>query len=202
MKFSRIEDAVRAMQQGRFIIVVDDENRENEGDLVIAAEKITPMKLNYMMHTARGFVCMPMTRQRLEELKIPMMVQGNGVHHTPFTVSVDAKTTSTGVSVTERVETMKALMDPKTIHDDLIKPGHVFPLRALDEGVLARPGHTEASIDLAKIAKVYPATVICEVMKEDGQMAKLDSLFELADKKNWQIISINDLIEYRKNNHI
>ena len=200
MKFSSIEQAIKDLQRGKFIIVVDDENRENEGDLVLAAEKATPSKLNYMIQWAKGLMCVPIVGHRLDELKVPMMVSNpTDRFTTPFTVSVDAKkNTTTGVSVGDRLETIKALIDPSTKPEDLARPGHMFPLRAAENGVLERHGHTEAAVDLCKLARLYPAAVIAEIMNEDGSMAKLPELEEFAKKHDLNIVTIKDLIEYRK----
>ncbi len=200
LMFGKIEYAIKQLQRGDFIIVVDDENRENEGDLVLAAEKATPSKLNYMIQWAGGFMCVPIIGHRLDELKIPMMVENpTDKLHTPFTVTVDAKrNTTTGVSVHDRMETIKALLDQKTKPEDLGRPGHMFPLRAKENGVLEREGHTEAAVDLCKLAELYPAAVICEIMNEDGTMAKLSDLEKLAEKHKLEIYTIKDLIKHRK----
>ena len=200
LMFGKIEYAIKQLQRGDFIIVVDDENRENEGDLVLAAEKATPSKLNYMIQWAGGFMCVPIIGHRLDELKIPMMVENpTDKLHTPFTVTVDAKrNTTTGVSVHDRMETIKALLDQKTKPEDLGRPGHMFPLRAKENGVLEREGHTEAAVDLCKLAELYPAAVICEIMNEDGTMAKLGDLEKFAEKHKLEIYTIKDLIKYRK----
>ena len=172
MKFATIEEAIKDIQRGRFIIMVDDEDRENEGDIVIAAEKITPQRLNWMIKNARGILCVPVDGKRLDELQIPLMVNnGNDRFNTLFTVSVDAKKeTTTGVSVSDRIATIKKLIDKNAKPDDFARPGHVFPLRAKENGVLDRAGHTEAAVDLMKLANLYPAAVIAEIMKEDGEM--------------------------------
>jgi 3,4-dihydroxy 2-butanone 4-phosphate synthase/GTP cyclohydrolase II len=199
--FGKIEDAIKELQRGDFIVIVDDENRENEGDLVVAAEKITPSKLNYIIHWARGIMCVPIDGKRLDELEIPMMVNNaDDKFNTPFTVSVDAKrNTTTGVSVYDRLETIKALIDPSTKPEDLARPGHVFPLRAALNGVLERQGHTEAAVELCKLANLYPAAVIAEVMNDDGTMAKLDDLEKFAEKHKLSIYTIKDLIKYKSN---
>ncbi|MEA2036744.1 MAG: 3,4-dihydroxy-2-butanone-4-phosphate synthase [Nanoarchaeota archaeon] len=198
----KIEDAIKELQRGDFIIVVDDENRENEGDLVIAAEKVTPSKLNYMIKHARGIMCLPCIAHRFSELKIPLMVEDNtDKFNTPFTVSVDAKkNTTTGVSVKDRTETIKTMINPETKPEDLVRPGHVFPLMAQENGVYDRAGHTEAATDLCKLAELYPCAVIAEIMKEDGEMAKLPELEEFAKSHKLSIYSIHDLIQYRKKN--
>lgn len=200
MKFGTIEEAVKDIQRGRFIIMIDDEDRENEGDIVIAAEKITPGRLNWMIKNARGILCVPVDGKRLDELEIPLMVKNNNDRfHTPFTVSVDAKNeTTTGVSVPDRIATIKKLIDKDAKPDDFSKPGHIFPLRAKEDGVLERSGHTEAAVDLMKLAKLSPAAIIAEIMKDDGEMAKLEELMEFAEKHKIKMISIKDLVEYRK----
>ena len=200
MRFARIEDAIKDVQRGQFIIVVDDENRENEGDLVVAAEKATPSKLNYIIRNARGIMCVAITAQRLHELDIPLMVEKNTDYFgTPFAVSVDAKNgITTGVSVFDRIETIKKLIDPKAKAADFVKPGHVFPLRAKEGGVLERQGHTEAAVDLCRLAGLYPCAVIAEIMNDDGSMAKLEQLEEFADKHDLRIITIKDLIKHIK----
>lgn len=198
--FGKIQDAVKQLQRGDFIIIVDDMNRENEGDLVVAAEKITPSKLNYMIKWAKGIMCVPMEGARLEQLDIPLMVQNNtDKFNTPFTVSVDAKkNTTTGVSVFDRLETIKTLIDSKTKPEDLVRPGHVFPLKAKEKGVLERKGHTEAAVDLCKLAGLYPAAVIAEIMKDNGEMAKLADLEIFSEKHNLALYSIEDLIKHIK----
>ncbi len=198
--FGKIEDAIKELQRGDFIVIVDDENRENEGDLVLAADKVTPSRLNYMINWARGIMCVPIDCKRLDELGIGMMVDNaDDKFNTPFTVSVDAKrNTTTGVSVYDRLETIKALINPLTKPEDLARPGHVFPLRAALNGVLERQGHTEAAVELCKLGGLYPAAVIAEVMNDDGSMAKLDDLEEFAEKHKLSIYTIKDLIKYQK----
>ncbi len=198
--FGKIEDAIKQLQRGDFIIIVDDENRENEGDLVLAAEKATPSKLNYMIKWAKGIMCVPIDGKRLDELKIPLMVLNNSDRfNTPFTISVDAKkNTTTGVSVYDRLKTIKALINSVTKPEDLLRPGHVFPLRSADNGVLERQGHTEAAVELCKLANLYPAAVIAEIMKDDGSMAKLDDLELFAEKHKLSIYTIKDLVGYIK----
>ena len=171
--FSTIEAALEEIRAGQMVIVVDDENRENEGDLTIAAEKISPETINFMARHGRGLICMPMTGQRLDELQVPLMVSDNSsVHGTAFCVSIEAKEgVSTGISAGDRARTVLAAIDPRTRPSDLARPGHMFPLRARPGGVLARAGQTEAAVDLARIAGLYPAGVICEVMNDDGSMA-------------------------------
>ena len=176
--FAKIEDAIDAIRDGRMIIVVDDEDRENEGDLTIAAEKVTPEAINFMARHGRGLICMPMTEERLDELDIPLMVAQNTTQFdTAFCVSIEAKgVTSTGISAADRAATVLAAIDSKTRPADLARPGHMFPLRARNGGVLVRTGQTEAAVDLARIAGLYPAGVICEIMNEDGTMARVPEL--------------------------
>ena len=194
-----VPEAVKALQQGKMIIIVDDENRENEGDLMIAAEKVTPESVNFMTKEARGLVCVSLSEKRGDELDLPLMVHDNTSHfQTPFTVSVDAKrNTTTGISAFDRAETIKCLIHPLTRPEDLSRPGHIFPLRAKDGGVLVRTGQTEASVDLAKIANLYPAGVICEVMKEDGTMARMPDLEQFSKKFSVPIITVEEIIKYR-----
>ena len=198
--FSKIPDAIKQLQRGDFIILVDDENRENEGDIVLAAEKATPSKLNYIIQWAKGLMCLPIEAKRLDQLRIPMMVpDATDKFHTPFTVSVDAKrNTTTGMSVNDRLETIKVILNQKSKPEDLARPGHMFPLRAREDGVFDRQGHTEASVDLCKLAGLYPMAVIAEIMNDDGTMAKLPDLELFAKKHKLSIYTIKDLIEYRK----
>lgn len=195
-----IEEAIKDFREGRILIVVDDEDRENEGDFIMAAEKVTPEKINFLSKHGRGLICVPMTGDRLDELDLHSMVNENTEKlHTYFTVSVDAKkNTTTGISAFDRAETVKALIDPNTKPTDLARPGHIFPLRARDGGVLVRAGHTEAAVDMARLAGLYPAGVLCEIMDEDGRMARLPRLREIAKEFNLKIISIQSLIEYRR----
>jgi 3,4-dihydroxy 2-butanone 4-phosphate synthase/GTP cyclohydrolase II len=195
-----IEEAIEDIKAGKFVIVVDDEDRENEGDLVMAAEKVTPDAINFMAVHGRGLICMPVTGERLDELHIPMMVRDNtSKFTTAFTVSVEAKEgTSTGISAADRAQTVKTIVDPKTRPDDLLMPGHMFPLRARDGGVLVRAGQTEAAVDLARLAGLYPAGVLCEIMNEDGTMARLPQLEKMAEKWELKIVSVADLIAYRR----
>ena len=197
--FARIEDAVAAIREGRMIIVVDDEDRENEGDLTIAAEKVTPEAINFMATHGRGLICMPMTRQRLEELDLPLMVsQNTTTFDTAFCVSIEAKgVTSTGISAADRAATVLAAIDAHTRPSDLARPGHMFPLRARDGGVLVRAGQTEAAVDLARIAGLYPAGVICEIMNPDGTMARVPELTKFARKHKLLMVTVADLIQYR-----
>ncbi|MGN0225846.1 MAG: bifunctional 3,4-dihydroxy-2-butanone-4-phosphate synthase/GTP cyclohydrolase II [Prevotella sp.] len=198
-KVSSIEDAVEDFKNGEFVIVVDDEDRENEGDLIIAAEKITPEKVNFMLHNARGVLCAPITLSRCEELDLPHQVADNtSMLGTPFTVTIDKlEGCSTGVSAHDRAETIKALADPASKPSTFGRPGHVNPLYAQDNGVLRRSGHTEAAVDLCKLARLYPAGALMEIMNEDGTMARMPELKILAQKWGLKIITIKDLIEYR-----
>jgi 3,4-dihydroxy 2-butanone 4-phosphate synthase/GTP cyclohydrolase II len=199
MPFASIEDAAADIRDGRMIIIVDDEDRENEGDLVCAAEKITPEIINFMATHARGLVCMPLTEERCDELHLTMQVADNtSFLGTAFTVSIEArKGVTTGISASDRATTILTAVDPKTRPQDLARPGHVFPLRARTGGVLMRPGQTEASVDMARIAGLYPAGVICEIMNQDGTMARLPELEEFARKHNLKIVSVADLVRYR-----
>jgi 3,4-dihydroxy 2-butanone 4-phosphate synthase/GTP cyclohydrolase II len=200
MGLSSIKEAVKDIKEGRFVIIVDDEDRENEGDLALAAEKVSPQAINFMTKYGRGLVCLPVVGEQLDRLRLPLMVDENTCKFgTAFTVSVDAKQgTTTGISAADRAQTVKAVIDPATQPDDLVRPGHIFPLRAREGGVLVRAGQTEAIVDLAKLAGLYPAGVICEIMNEDGTMARLPQLEELADKFDIKIISVADLIAYRR----
>ena len=200
--FSSIEEAVRAIQDGRMIIVVDDEDRENEGDLTIAADKVTPEAINFMARYGRGLICLPMTGERLDELDIPMMVTKNtSKFETAFAVAIEAKQdTSTGISASDRAATVRAAVDPTTKPSDLARPGHMFPLRARGGGVLVRAGQTEAAVDLARLAGLYPAGVICEIMNDDGTMARVKELRKVAEKHDLVMITIADLIKYRMRN--
>jgi len=199
-RFNTIEEAIEDIRNGRIIIVVDDEDRENEGDFVMAAEKVTPEAINFMAREGRGLICVSLLPERLEELNLPLMTDNITARHgTAFTVSVDAKEgVTTGISAFDRARTIKVLIDPETRPEDLARPGHIFPLRAKKGGVLRRAGHTEASCDLARLAGLYPAGVLCEIMDEDGTMARLPRLFEIARKFNLKIITVKDLIEYRQ----
>ncbi len=197
---ARIEDALKDIKKGKPIIVVDDESRENEGDFIVAAEKITPKIINFMAQQGRGLICATLPSQRLQELDIPIMVDEiTALHGTQFTVSVDAKKgTTTGSSAFDRAKTVKVLVDKKTEPGDLARPGHIFPLRSVEGGVLRRAGHTEASVDLARIAGFSPAGVLCEILDDDGHMARLPALRRIARKYRLKIISIQDLIQYRQ----
>ncbi|WP_090336606.1 3,4-dihydroxy-2-butanone-4-phosphate synthase [Flagellimonas taeanensis] len=195
-----IEEAIEDIRQGKVIIVVDDENRENEGDFIAAAEKVTPEMINFMAMHGRGLICAPLTESRCEELQLNMMVQNNTVlHQTQFTVSVDllGHGCTTGISVHDRAKTIKALVDKDTKPHELGKPGHIFPLRAKNGGVLRRTGHTEAAIDFARLAGLEPAGILVEILNEDGTMARLPELMKVAKKFDLKIVSIEDLIAYR-----
>jgi len=201
MKFSSIEEAVSDIQKGKVVIIVDDEDRENEGDLMIAAEKITPDGINFMATYGRGLICLAMTGQRLDDLNIPLMVSdtsNTSPHGTAFCVSIEARRgVSTGISAFDRAHTVLTAIDSQTRPADLSRPGHIFPLRARDGGVLVRAGQTEASVDLANIAGLFPAGVICEIMKEDGSMARVPDLIEFSELHNIKMITVADLIRYR-----
>lgn len=195
-----IEEAIEEIRKGNFIIVVDDEDRENEGDLIIAAECITPEKVNFLETYARGLICAPVTKERAEELELPLMVTNNtSVHATPFTVSIDLLThgCTTGISAYDRAQTILALTRAETAPEDFGRPGHIFPLRAVSRGVLRRAGHTEATIDFARLAGLYPAGALAEIKNEDGSMARLPELMEMAKKFDLKIVSVADLIKYR-----
>ncbi|HSF16802.1 MAG TPA: bifunctional 3,4-dihydroxy-2-butanone-4-phosphate synthase/GTP cyclohydrolase II [Vicinamibacteria bacterium] len=200
--FASIEAAIEDIRQGRIVIVVDDEDRENEGDLTIAAEKVSPEAINFMARHGRGLICMPMTGERLDELRIPLMVAENtSSYGTAFCVSVEAKAgVSTGISAGDRARTVLAAIDPATSPSDLVRPGHMFPLRARPGGVLQRAGQTEAAVDLARIAGLYPAGVICEVMNEDGSMARVPDLQRFSKRHDLKMITVADLIRYRLRN--
>ena len=200
MALATIPEAVEDIEAGKFLIVVDDEGRENEGDLLIAAEKVTPEAINFMARYGRGLICIAMTGERLDELGIPMMVHDNtSKFASPFTVSVEAKhNVTTGISAYDRAVTVKALIEPATRPEDISRPGHMFPLRAREGGVLVRAGHTEAVVDLAKIAELYPAGVICEIMSEDGTMARLAELELMAAEHGIKIVSVAQIIAYRR----
>lgn len=200
MLFGSIKEAIEDIKQGRMVIVCDDENRENEGDFVVAAEKITPEDINFMAKYGRGLICMPCLGERLDELEIPAMIANNtNAHETAFTVSIGAKNKiSTGISASDRAATILAVVDPDTKPSDISMPGHIFPLRAKKGGVLERTGHTEAAVDLAELAGLFPAGVICEIMNEDGTMARLPQLEKVAQRFNLKIITVADLIKYRR----
>jgi 3,4-dihydroxy 2-butanone 4-phosphate synthase / GTP cyclohydrolase II len=200
IKLNTIEEAVEALRDGKLVIVVDDEDRENEGDFIAAAEKITPEMVNFMATEGRGLICVPLTEERCEELDLGMMVGINtSLHETPFTVSVDAvgEDVSTGISAHDRAYTIRKLANPATQPNELGRPGHIFPLRARSRGVLRRAGHTEAAVDLARLAGLEPAGVLVEIMNHDGTMARLPELFEIAQKFELKLVSIADLIAYK-----
>jgi 3,4-dihydroxy 2-butanone 4-phosphate synthase/GTP cyclohydrolase II len=200
MSLSPIPEIIEDISAGKFVIIVDDENRENEGDLAIAAEKVTPELINFMATHARGLICMPIIGKRLDDLQIPPMVQENtSKFTTAFAVSIEAKNkTTSGISAFDRSITVKAVLDPKTQAEDIARPGHMFPLRAREGGVLVRAGHTEAVVDLSRMAGLYPAGVICEILNEDGSMARLPQLEIMAEKYGIKIVSIADLITHRR----
>jgi len=197
--FASIEDAVESIRAGKMVIVVDDANRENEGDLTIAAEKVTPEAINFMARYGRGLICLSMTPERLDELEIPLMVSQNSSRfETAFCVSIEAKgETSTGISASDRAATVRAALDPATRPSDLARPGHMFPLRSRTGGVMVRAGQTEAAVDLARIAGLYPAGVICEIMNEDGTMARVPQLTKFTRRHGLLMVTIADLIKYR-----
>jgi len=194
------EEAIEDIKKGKIIIVVDDADRENEGDMILAAEKVTPEDINFISKYARGLVCVLLPNERIDQLDLAPMVKVNTAKMgTRFTVSVDAiHNTTTGISAHDRACTIKALIDSKTKPEDLARPGHIFPIQAQDGGVLSRAGHTEAAVDLARLAGLYPAGVLCEIMDEDGHMARLPKLLKMAEKFNMKIITVKDLIEYRR----
>jgi len=197
-RFATVEDAVEDMRAGRMLVVVDDEDRENEGDLVVAAEHATPEAVNFVIAHARGLICVPMTAERCEALRLPLMVAENTARHgTAFTVSVDAAAGGTGISAYDRALTVRLLADPATQPDDLLRPGHIFPLIATPGGVLRRAGHTEAVTDLARMAGLQPAGIACEIVHDDGTMARLPDLFRFAERHNLKIVTVRDLIRHR-----
>lgn len=203
MPLCSLEEALEELKAGRLLIVVDDEQRENEGDLVMAAEKVTPEAINFIVKYARGLLCMPIMGERLDELQMPLMVTQNGANknETAFTVSVDyKKNTTTGISAPDRAASVRAMIDPTVGPDDFTKPGHLFPLRYHHGGVLARAGHTEAIVDLCKLAGMYPAGIVCEMMDEDGTMSRLPSLEEFGQQHNLKILSIAQIIAHRRRN--
>lgn len=201
-ELSTIDEAISWIKQGRVVIVVDDENRENEGDLVLAAEFITPEKVNFLTKYARGLICVPMPRKRIDELKLTPMVQFNtALHGTKFTVSVDAvKNTTTGISAHDRAVTIETLADDRAHPEDLGRPGHIFPIEAMPGGVLSRAGHTEATVDLCRLAGLKPYGVLCEILDDDGKMARLPQLLQMAGDMDLKIISVENLIKYRRRN--
>jgi len=200
MPLSTVEQAIEEIRQGRFVIIVDDEGRENEGDIIMAAEKVTPDAINFMARYGRGLICMPVLGERLDELQIPMMSSRNTERHkTAFAVAVDYRHgTTTGISAHDRAATVRAIVDPGSRPEDFSQPGHLFPLRYQEGGVLVRAGHTEAVVDLARLAGFYPAGVLCEVMNEDGSMARLPQLEEFARNHGLRIVSIAQIIAYRR----
>jgi 3,4-dihydroxy 2-butanone 4-phosphate synthase/GTP cyclohydrolase II len=200
MPFTNIENAIAAIERGEFVIVVDDADRENEGDLIMAAEKVTPEAMAFMIRHTSGVICLPLEGDRCDALQLPLMVANNTeAQRTAFTVSVDARTgTTTGISAADRAATVQALIDPGTRPDDLARPGHIFPLRYREGGVLKRAGHTEASVDLARLAGAYPSGVLSEITNDDGTMARMPELERFAAEHGLQLISIADLIRYRR----
>ncbi len=197
--FHTVDEALKDIRAGKMIIVIDDEDRENEGDLIIAADKITPEAINFMATYAKGLICMPLTGERLDEMKIQQMVEQNTESlETAFTVSVDAAKATTGISAFDRALTVKTIIDPAAKPGDLRRPGHIFPLRAKQGGVLRRAGHTETTVDLARLAGLYPAGVCCEIMNDDGTMARTPELLAFSQKHGLKIITVADLIEYRR----
>ena len=203
MKFNTIEEAITDIKNGKVVIVIDDENRENEGDFIAAADKVTPEMINFMATHGRGLICAPLLESRCEELDLDLMIGRNtAAFETPFTISVDliGHGCTTGISASDRSKTIKALVDPNTKKEELGKPGHIFPLKARQGGVLRRAGHTEAAVDLARLAGLSPAGVIVEILNEDGSMARTKELYEIAKKFNLKFITIKDLIKYRLNN--
>jgi 3,4-dihydroxy 2-butanone 4-phosphate synthase/GTP cyclohydrolase II len=198
-KFNTIDEAIEDIRSGKMIVVIDDEDRENEGDLLMAAEKVTPEAINFMAKHGRGLICMPVISERLKELDFgPMVVNNTDSHQTAFTVSIDAVGTTTGISAFERSDTILKVLDPNSRPKDFKRPGHIFPLEAKKGGVLRRAGHTEAAVDLAQMAGLYPAGVICEIMNDDGTMARTNELMEYVKLHNLKIITIADLISYRR----
>jgi 3,4-dihydroxy 2-butanone 4-phosphate synthase / GTP cyclohydrolase II len=202
--FATIPEAIHDIARGRIVIVVDDADRENEGDLIVAAEKVTPETIAFMVRYTSGVICMPVLGERLDELRIPLMVEANTDHQgTAFTVSVDARRgVTTGISAADRAMTIRTLIDPATLPEDVLRPGHIFPLRYREGGVLRRAGHTEAAVDLARLAGLYPAGVLCETVNDDGTMARLPDLARFAKDHDLRLISIADLIEYRRRREV
>ena len=202
MGFNTIEDTIEAIKNGEMVVIVDDEDRENEGDLVMAAEKVTPEAITFMAKKGSGMICLSATGKRLDELRLCPMTTGSEAHlSTAYTVTMDAREkTSTGISAYDRAQTIKTFVDPNVTFDDFVRPGHVFPLRAREGGVLVRAGHTEASVDLAKLAGLYPAGVICEIMNDEGTMARVPELIEFSAKYGFKIATVADLIQYRRKN--
>ncbi|MFH1006360.1 MAG: bifunctional 3,4-dihydroxy-2-butanone-4-phosphate synthase/GTP cyclohydrolase II [Candidatus Latescibacterota bacterium] len=200
--FDPIEEAIAAIKQGEMVIVVDDEDRENEGDLVMAAERVTPQAINFMLNQGRGIICLPASEERMAALELDMMVEKNtALLGTPFTVSIDAvEHTTTGVSVHDRAQTIRKFADPNARPEDFARPGHVFPLKAQAGGVLTRAGHTEATVDLARLAGLVPAGILCEIINENGEMARVPDLLKMAEEFGLKFITIKDLIAYRSQN--
>lgn len=199
MSFATVEEAIEDIKNGKMVVVIDDEDRENEGDLIMAAEKVTPADVNFMATHAKGLICMPIDGKRLDELKIyPMVTNNTDNHETAFTVSVDAYDTQTGISAFERCHTIKAILDSTSKPETFRRPGHIFPLRAVPGGVLRRAGHTETTTDLARLAGFYPAGICCEIMDDDGHMMRTPRLLEFAGTHGLKIITVQALIEYRK----
>lgn len=203
VRFNTVEEALEDIKNGKMIVVVDDENRENEGDLILSSEKVTPEAINFMTKYGRGLICMPVEEERLSELNITPMVENNTDNlETAFTVSIDAMETTTGISAYERALTVKKVISKETKAEDFKRPGHIFPLKAKEGGVLKRAGHTEAAVDIAKMAGHFPAGVICEILNEDGTMARVPQLMEYTKEHNLKIITIADLIMYRRQNEV
>jgi 3,4-dihydroxy 2-butanone 4-phosphate synthase/GTP cyclohydrolase II len=202
--FATIPEAIEEIARGRMVIVVDDADRENEGDLIVAAEKVTPETIAFMVRYTSGVICMPVMGDRLDQLNIPLMVAANTDHQrTAFTVSVDARRgVTTGISAADRATTIRAMIHPDTLPEDILRPGHIFPLRYREGGVLRRAGHTEAAVDLARLAGLYPAGVLCETVNDDGTMARLPELTRFASEHGLTLISIADLIEYRRRREV
>lgn len=200
--FCSVEEAIEEIKNGKVIIVVDDEDRENEGDFICAAEYVTPDIVNFMVTHGRGMLCVALNKKRLDELNLPLMVDSNSaLHGTQFTVTVDAiEGTTTGISAADRALTIKKLVNENSKPEDFARPGHIFPLRAFDEGVLRRAGHTEAAVDLCRLANLKPAGILCEILREDGEMARVTELIEVAKKFNLKILTVQDLIQYRVRN--
>lgn len=199
MEFNSIEEAIEDIRQGKMIVVIDDEDRENEGDLLMAAEKVTPESINFMAAQGRGMICAPLTEERAKALELNLMVERNTESmKTAFTVTVDHKSSTTGISAFERANTIKMLAEPDAASSDFMRPGHIFPLIARDGGVLKRSGHTEAAVDLARLAGLHPAGAICEIMNEDGTMARVPQLMSFADRHGLKVITVAELIRYRR----
>lgn len=202
--FCSVEEAIEEIKNGKVIIVVDDEDRENEGDFICAAEYVTPDIVNFMVTHGKGMLCVALSKKRLDELNLPLMVDTNSaLHGTQFTITVDAiEGTTTGISAADRALTIKKLVDENSKPEDFARPGHIFPLRAFDEGVLRRAGHTEAAVDLCRLANLKPAGVLCEILRDDGEMARVPELIEVAKKFNLKILTVQDLIQYRVRNEV